>query len=111
MKHQLTTQETIMNKANLIVAQQIVTSFENMVKCFPLENDFNDQKMDLYGGLFHLSQSTDCQELDQITGSVTKAMNLLKSLSYDSSYRDLVEIMNSLNEIKYEWDEYLDDDE
>lgn len=99
------------DKTPLMVAQQIVTSFENMVKCFPLENDFNDQKMDLYGSLFHLSQSTACQELDQITGSVTNAMNLLKSLSYDSPYRDLVETMNSLNEIKYELDEYLDDDE
>jgi hypothetical protein len=99
------------DKASLMVAQQIVTSFENMVKRFPLENDFNDQKMDLYGSLFHLSQFTDCQELDQITGSVTKAINLLKSLSYDSPYRDLVEIINSLNEIKYELDEYLDDDE
>ena len=99
------------NKAPLIVAQQIVTSFENMIKHFPLENDFHDQKMDLYGSLFHLSQFKDCQKLDQITGSVTKVMNLLKSLSYDSSYRDLVEIMTSLNEIKYELDEYLQDDE
>lgn len=98
-------------KAPLIAAQRIITGFENTVKRFSSEYDFNNQKTDLYGSLRELTQSTVCHELDQITGSVTKAMNLLKSLSYESSYRDLVEIMTSLNEIKYELDEYLQDDE
>lgn len=99
----------LIDKAPLIAAQRIIAGFENTVKRFSSEYDFNNQKTDLYGSLRELSQSTACQELDQITGSVTNAMNLLKSLSYDSSYRDLVETMNSLNEIKYELDEYLND--
>ena len=93
----------------VISAQIIIAGFKNTLKRFPSEYDFNNEKTDLHGSLLHLAQYTACQELDQITGSVTNAMNLLKSLSYDSSYRDLVEIMNSLNEIKYELDEYLDD--
>lgn len=99
---------TLIDKAPLIAAQRIIAGFENTVKRFPSEYDFNNEKTDLYGSLRELAQSTACQELDQITGSVTKAMHLLKSLSYNSSYRDLVETMNSLTEIKYELDEYLD---
>lgn len=100
-----------MDKSTVITAQRIIAGFQDMFKRFPSESDFTNQKTDLSVSLLHLADSPVCKELDQITNSITNTRNLLKSLNYDSSYRDLVEFMNGLSEIKYELDEYLDDDE
>ena len=98
-----------MNKSTdfAISTQKIIIGFQNTVKRFSSEYDFNNEKTDLYGSLLHLAQQSICNEL-QITNLITNTMNLLKSLNYDSSYRDLVVVMNGLSEIKYELNEFLD---
>ena len=64
---------TLIDKAPLIAAQRIIAGFENTVKRFPSEYDFNNEKTDLYGSLRELAQSTACQDWIKSLALVTKA--------------------------------------
>lgn len=100
-----------MDKTPAIVAQKMIESFEKTLKRFTSESDFNNQKTDLYGILFQFAESSVCKEILTETNSLYTALNLLKELNYQSSYSDLVKTVHALRDIKYELDEFLDNEE
>ena len=98
------------DKTPAISAQKMIESFEKTLKRFPSECDFNNQKTDLHGILFDFTNSPICKEIFQETTSLYTALNSLKELNYQSSYHDLIQTVGALRDIKYELDEYLEDD-
>ena len=99
------------SSASVAAVQKMIESFEKTLKRFTSESDFNNQKTDLYGYLLHLFHSDICKEIFQETNSLYATVNLLKELNYQSSYSDLVKTVHALREIKYELDEFLDNEE
>ena len=100
-----------MDKSSVIAAQKMIESFEKTLKRFTSESDFNNHKTDLYGYLLRLFHSDICKEIFPETNSLYDTINLLKELNYQSSYSDLVKTVHALRDIKYELDEFLDDEE
>ena len=100
-----------MDKTPAIAAKKMIESFEKTLKRFPSECDFNNHKTDLYGILFQFADSPISKEILQETNSLYASLNLLKDLTYQSSYQDLIKTIGVLREIKYELDEFLDNEE
>lgn len=100
------------NSSTCVVSvQKMIESFEKTLKRFTSESDFNNHKTDLYGFLFQFAESPVCKEIFPETNLLYTTLNLLNELNYKSSYADLVQTVHALREIKYELDEFLDDEE
>ena len=97
-----------MCKQVVVSSIKLIEQFLNTLKCFPSEYYFNNQKNDIHLGLFALLNSPVNSAIFTNTSNLMTAINILNTLSYQSSYYAFVQVFDILHSIKDELEDYLD---